>query len=182
MGATRRNVMLGAGAAFAVALGGGYVMLNREEAEVRGAAFAGLDDTEQAILAGLGSALVPRAAEFGLVDFLDHHLALEPAKSLAAIRYLDIAPPYADFYRICLAQIHKGILAGAIVPDVGSPRWDEVISFLAGGADDKWQGPPAPLFLFVLKLDAMDVAYGTPEGFERLGVDYMPHIEPEAAW
>jgi len=30
----------------------------------------------------------------------------------------------------------------------------------------------------MVRSDAVDVVYGTVEGFERLGVPYMPHILP----
>jgi len=36
--------------------------------------------------------------------------------------------------------------------------------------------------LFAVRLDAIDVAYGTRAGLARLGVEYLPHIEPEADW
>jgi len=32
------------------------------------------------------------------------------------------------------------------------------------------------------RADGVDVVYGTVEGFERLGVPYMPHILPTARW
>ena len=41
-----------------------------------------------------------------------------------------------------------------------------------------------PVFLFYLCLrsDAVDVVYGTPEGFKRLNVPYMQHILPPENW
>jgi hypothetical protein len=53
---------------------------------------------------------------------------------------------------------------------------------LAKGEIKDWMGPPAPLFFFVLRNDAVDVKYGTQAGFESLGVPYMPHIAPPAEW
>ena len=47
---------------------------------------------------------------------------------------------------------------------------------------DAWSGPAAGLVYFVLRSDAVDVVYGTPAGFERLGVPYMAHILPPAGW
>ena len=46
----------------------------------------------------------------------------------------------------------------------------------------EWMGPPASYVLFVLRADALDVTYGTPEGFESLGIPYMAHIMPETPW
>ena len=34
----------------------------------------------------------------------------------------------------------------------------------------------------VLRADAVDVVYGTMEGYEALGIPYMPHIPPEKRW
>ena len=35
---------------------------------------------------------------------------------------------------------------------------------------------------FVLRNDAVDVFYGTQDGFEALGIPYMAHIEPPSRW
>ena len=40
----------------------------------------------------------------------------------------------------------------------------------------------ASYVLFVLRADALDVTYGTPEGFDALGIPYMAHIMPETPW
>ena len=45
-----------------------------------------------------------------------------------------------------------------------------------------WQGPPAGLVYFVLRSDAVDVVYGTMEGYESLGVPYLAHIAPDKRW
>ena len=64
----------------------------------------------------------------------------------------------------------------------------EVMSFsdlakgMASDSLSEWMGPPASYVLFVLRADALDVSYGTPEGFEALGIPYMAHIMPETSW
>jgi ABC-type phosphate/phosphonate transport system substrate-binding protein len=45
-----------------------------------------------------------------------------------------------------------------------------------------WTGKPAGLAYAVLRADAVDVVYGTVEGYEALGIPYMPHIPPEKRW
>ena len=45
-----------------------------------------------------------------------------------------------------------------------------------------WQGPPPPLFYMMVRSDAVDVVYGTKEGFDKLNVPYMAHIMPEEKW
>jgi hypothetical protein len=34
----------------------------------------------------------------------------------------------------------------------------------------------------VLRSDAVDVVYGTMEGYASLGIPYMPHIAPTKRW
>jgi len=53
---------------------------------------------------------------------------------------------------------------------------------MAADSLSDWVGPPASYVLFVLRADALDVTYGTPEGFENLGIPYMAHIMPEQPW
>ena len=45
-----------------------------------------------------------------------------------------------------------------------------------------WSGRPGALVYAVLRADAVDVVYGTMEGYEALGIPYMPHIPPEKRW
>jgi hypothetical protein len=52
-------------------------------------------------------------------------------------------------------------------------------------AQDKlpdWQGLPASLVYFVLRADALDVRYGTQQGFTDLNIPYMAHIAPVTQW
>ena len=45
-----------------------------------------------------------------------------------------------------------------------------------------WQGPAGSFVYLLLRSDAVDVVYGTMEGYESLGVPYKPHIAPEKRW
>jgi hypothetical protein len=53
---------------------------------------------------------------------------------------------------------------------------------MATDAVTDWAGPPASYAFFVLRADALDVTYGTPEGFSTLDIPYSAHIQPEAYW
>ena len=45
------------------------------------------------------------------------------------------------------------------------------------------QAPPAAGFVyFVLRSDAVDVVYGTVEGYAELGIPYQAHIMPLKRW
>ena len=45
-----------------------------------------------------------------------------------------------------------------------------------------WQGPAGGFVYFLLRSDAVDVVYGTVEGYAALGIPYMPHIAPTKRW
>lgn len=136
-----------------------------------------LTPAERAWLAALADALVPGARAAGIVRFVERHIALPPEQSLLMLRYLDVAPPWRDFYRAGL---------GALVAHVGgTPRaaaWPAVVARLTAASPPHWRGPPSPFFLFAVRADAVDVVYGTQAGFERLGIDYIAHIEPPTPW
>ncbi len=138
-----------------------------------------LSPAEGLWVAALGEAIAPPSRAAGLVHFIDHHLAQPPADCLLGIRYLDVLPPYLNFYRPALASLYR--LYGP-PPPADNPQWAAILAKLAGPPVPAWTGPPPGLFLFVARLDAVDIAYGTRAGFARLGVDYLPHIEPETDW
>jgi hypothetical protein len=45
-----------------------------------------------------------------------------------------------------------------------------------------WQGPAGSFVYLLLRSDAVDVVYGTMEGYAGLGIPYMPHIAPTKRW
>jgi len=178
---TRRDMLDRSAAGLVLAsVGGSLSWMSAAEAKAQGAALRILTGTEAAWLGGLGEAIAPPARDAGLVHYLDHHLAVPPAESLLALRYLDVPPPYLDFYRPALASLAR--MHGAVPPPADDARWAPILAGLGGPDPAGWQGPPSGLFLFALRLDAIDIAYGTKDGFARLGVDYLAHIEPETDW
>ena len=97
--------------------------------------FAVRGHAEAACLAGLGEAIATPSRAAGLVNYVDHDLALPPADSLLALRYLDVPPPYA-FYRPALAPLQR--VHGA-VPPASDPRWNAILAELNGPASTGWQ-------------------------------------------
>ena len=157
----------------------GQLWATPADAAASAAPFQVLAASEAAWLAGLGEAIAPPSRDAGLVHYVDHHLALPHADCLLALRYLDVLPPYADFYRPALSSLQR--LFGD-PPPLNDARWGAVLDSLAKPPVAGWQGPPPQLFGFAVRLDAIDIAYGTRAGFARLGVDYLAHIEPERDW
>ena len=70
----------------------------------------------------------------------------------------------------------------AVGEELDTAHGTTVVTSMAGGQPQAWTGPPAGLFYFTLRSDAIDVVYGTQRGFENLGVPYMAHIAPPSRW
>ncbi len=47
---------------------------------------------------------------------------------------------------------------------------------------DGWTGRPGSFVYAVLRADAVDVVYGTMEGYEALGIPYQALVAPEKRW
>lgn len=100
------------------------------------------------------------------------------------IKYLGVDPPFSSFYSAGLAALNavaKNQYAD-LFADLGQEQQSALTAQIAQGNPQGWTGPPAPLFYFVLRSDAVDVVYGTKEGVESLGIPYMAHIEPPSRW
>ena len=143
-----------------------------------------LSAPEVALLEAFGETLLPGAREAGIAHFVDHHLALPPADSLLMLRYLDVPPPYAPFYQLGLASLDRVARASAGKPfvDLDSAARDALVGRISHDNPPGWQGPPAPLFYFAVRADAVDVVFGTEEGFAKLGIPYLAHIDPPTPW
>ncbi|MBA3895577.1 MAG: gluconate 2-dehydrogenase subunit 3 family protein [Sphingomonadaceae bacterium] len=189
---TRRTLLIGAAAGTA-AIGLGVLPfvigdrtehLTPAEAKHRGVPLTSLDSAEADILGRLGDILLPGADQAGIVNFVDHHLSVPSPESLLMVRYMDVAPPYLDFYRAGLAAMDGAAKAAHGQPFVKLPAQAAEQLVVAMGREQPrgWQGPPSQLFYFVTRSDAVDVVYGTRAGFEKLGIPYMAHIEPEKDW
>jgi hypothetical protein len=179
---TRRR-FLGTGAAGLVltSIAGELVWTTPADAAERKGGFRTLTAFEAEWLGGLGEAIAPPSKAGGLAHYVDHHLGVPHADCLLGLRYLDVQPPYLDFYRPALASLAR-LGGGGSPPAPGDARWTALLVELAKPAPPGWAGPPAPLFLFAVRLDAIDIAYGTRAGFARLGVEYLAHVEPERDW
>lgn len=168
----------------AFTVGGCERKLTPADARVQGATYRTLTQAEVATLDALGESLVPGAAAAGLAHYIDHQLSAPLADSMLMIKYLGLKPPFIEFYRGGLGAYEAVAKAQFnLAPQQLQPaQRGSLLDQLAAGKLPDWQGPPAGLFYFVLRSDAVDVVYGTPEGFEKLGVPYMPHIMPPTPW
>jgi hypothetical protein len=95
--------------------------------------------------------------------------------SLLIGRYLGVdITAQIDFYESLARNLQKALQTEQATSEVLSAMWSDTQA--------NWEGPPASYMLFVLRADALDVTYGTPEGFEVLGIPYAAHIMPEKPW
>jgi hypothetical protein len=181
----RRTILRGAGIGSLVFLmGGREVVLTAKEARAAGVPFRTLTSQQVSTIEALGDTLLPGAAEAGIAHFIDQQISAPPREALLTLRYLDVAPPFASFYRDGIAaldiasKIHYGKAFGQLDRDAR----EQIVRRMINGAPAGWHGPPAPFFYFALRSDAVDVVYGTIEGFRKLNVPYMPHIVPPRPW
>lgn len=146
--------------------------------------FAVLTDAEARTLDALGEALLPGSADAGMSHYVDHQLGASHDEQLLMIKYLGVPAPYLDFYRSGLAAVSRqaDALFAAQPGDLSAEQSNQLVASLAAGDVEDWQGPPAGFLYFVLRSDAVDVVYGTQQGFARLGVPYVAHIEPPSDW
>lgn len=181
----RRNVLKAGGIGLlGFKLGGVPALLTPGEAHAQTADFEVLTVAEIEVLEALGEVIVPGAREAGLSNYIDNQLAVDSADSLLMIRYLDVPPPYLGFYRAGLAALDAYCTSTfeQRFPELPNTVALELVGQISRENPDGWQGPPAPFVYFVIRSDAVDVVYGTPEGFEKLGIPYMPHIVPPSPW
>lgn len=158
----RRRVIRGL--AWAVAAAAGRVCWPAGRAARLGSPTDGLrffTPLEAERLDALGNAMVPGAGAAGLARFIDRYVSVDPASSLLTARYLDVRPPFGDFYRDGLRRLEDYPDAAAAVRKLAEIH---------------------PALHFALRSDAIDVTYGTMDGFAALDVPYLPHIAPEAPW
>ena len=182
---TRRRILQGAGIGLlSYSLGGRTVLLTPAEARAHGVPLQVLSSDEAATLETLCEALVPGAAEAGVVQFVDQQLSVDANDALLMARYLNVEPPYVNFYREAIAAVHAYSRARYLqpLPRLAQETVVTLIGEFAGEQPPQWEGPPSPLVYILLRGDAVDVAYGTVEGFERLGIPYLPHIVPPSNW
>jgi hypothetical protein len=169
---------------FAFTIGGAEILMSPGEARARAVPFRLLGAEEAETLEALGETLLPGAREAGIAHFIDQQVSVPPGEALLEARIVNVRPPYINFYRAAIGGIDKASMArgGKRFAALTAAEQHDFIDQLRQNKIDGWQGPPAGQVYFVLRSDAVDVVYGTMEGYESLGVPYMAHIEPDKRW
>ena len=181
----RRTVIKSALGALAFSVGGANVLLTPQQAHAQGIPFRTLKPDEVETIEALGETLVPDAKKSGIAHFIDHHLSVPPEECLLEARIMNIRPPYANFYRAAIGAVERACAARSGGRRLAQLNAEEARAFVDDMRQNKiegWQGPPGGFVYFILRSDAVDVVYGTMEGYEKLGIPYMPHIAPDKKW
>jgi len=181
----RRAFMQGAGiGVLAFTIDGVEVMLTAAQARAQGVPLRMLKPEEAQTLEAVGETLAIGARQAGIAHFVDQQLGLPPPYALLTIRVSELRPPYVNFYRAALGGIERASQAqhGRTYGELDEAAQRDFVTRLRQGKLEGWQGPSQSTVYGMLRNDAIDVVYGTVEGFARLSVPYMPHILPQRSW
>jgi len=181
----RRGFVKGATlGALAFTVGGAEILMTPNEARAKNVPFRLLDAHQGETLEALGETLVPQAREAGIAHYIDQQISVPPQESLLQARIFNFRPPFAEFYRAAIVAVDAGsnkMLGRDFAPLTASDQ-RQFVNLMRQNKIEGWTGRPGPLVYAVLRADAVDVVYGTMEGYEALGIPYMPHIPPEKRW
>lgn len=186
MDAMERRVFLKAASmgVLAFTVGGVDVLMTPRQARARAVPFRMLNGEEADTLEALGETLLPGAREAGVAHFIDQQVSVAPTEALLEARIVNVKPPFINFYRGAIGGVNKAsaVRSGKRFAALAAAEQRDFIDQLRQNKIEGWQGPPAGQVYFVLRSDAVDVVYGTMEGYESLGIPYLAHIEPDKRW
>jgi hypothetical protein len=168
----------------AFTVGGASVMMTPGQARAQGVPFRLLKAHEAETIEALAETLVPGAQRAGVAHFIDQQVSVSPGEALLEARQLNVKPPFVNFYRAAIAAVDKAAEARSSRRFAALAAADQhaFVDAMRQNKIDGWQGPPGGFVYLVLRSDSIDVVYGTVEGYEALGVPYMPHIAPDKRW
>ena len=164
-------------------LAGSTLLLTPQQARAKEIPLRTLSAAQARILDLLGETILPGASHLGLTHFLDHQLGADPNDALLIAKYFQVALPYVDFYAagVKMASAMAQRRASKPITEISKSELQALVKEMSvpGTVVD---GFPVFLFYMCLRSDAVDVVYGTPEGFKKLNIPYMQHILPPEGW
>jgi hypothetical protein len=167
----------------AMAIEAGALMLSPIEAHAQGLPLKVFTKAQADLLGVLGDVLLPGAREAGMVEFVDHQLS--KSVPLLIVRYFNWPGDLTAFYKQGLTALDSASTRTSGVSfALSTPAQQRaLVGAMLGGKIDGWDSaPPTRLFYLATRSDAVDVVYGTVDGFKKLNVPYMPHIVPAEKW
>jgi Gluconate 2-dehydrogenase subunit 3 len=182
----RRDFVTGATlGALAFTIGGVEVLLTPREAYAQGVPLRTLKAEEADTIEALCETLVPDARRAGIANFIDQQLSVPAEEALLEARILNVRPPYANFYRAAIGAIDRASRAqhgGRRFAQLSDSEQRTFVDNMRQNKIEGWEGPAGSFVYLLLRSDAIDVVYGTMEGYAGLGIPYMPHIAPTKRW
>jgi len=174
-GLTRRQTLTGGAALGWFLVSGSWLYTTAAEAVEKGFEPQTLTKNQCESLEQLAEVLVPGSRAAGITAYVDSQLSAG-SRSLLMAKYVGVPTNQQEAF-------YKGALDAA-AQALTSPNATVggVVSAMAKDSVEGWQGPPSSFFFFLLRADALDVTYGTEQGFEALAIPYMAHITPEEPW
>ena len=170
--------------ALAFTVGGAEMIMTAGKARAIGVPFRLLTGNQGETIEALGETLVPGARQAGIAHFIDQQLSVPPEQALLSARIFNMRPPFANFYKAAVTAVEGGSnkLFSKGFAQLSASDQHELVDRMRQGKVEDWKGPPGPFVYSVFRSDAVDVVYATMEGYEALGVPYMPHIAPDRRW
>jgi len=181
----RRAFMKGATlGALAFTVGGSTVMLTARQARARNVPFRLLKEAEADIIEAIGDTLVQGARAAGVAHFIDHQVSVPPEEALLQARIFNVRPPFANFYRAAIGAVDRGSekVAGRKFAALSTTDQRDFVNNMRQNKVEGWTGPSGGFVYTILRSDAVDVVYGTMEGYAALGIPYQAHIAPTTRW
>ena len=181
----RRAFMQGAAmGTLAFTVGGVEVLLTAGQARAQGVPFRLLSAHQGETIEALGETLVPGARKAGIAHFIDHQISVPPEEALLQARIMNVRPPFANVYRAAIESVDNasGKMFGRKFVQLASNEQREFVNNMRQNKVDGWTGRPGSFVYAVLRADAVDVVYGTMEGYEALGIPYQALVAPEKRW
>jgi hypothetical protein len=181
----RRAFMKGAAAgALAFTVSGVEVLLTPGEARAQGVPFRLLKADEAETIEALGETLLPGARKAGIAHFIDHQISVPPEEALLQARIFNVRPPFANFYRAAVGAVDRGSqkVFGRKFAQLTTQEQAEFVGQMRQNRIEGWTGPAGAFIYTLLRTDAVDVVYGTMEGYAALGIPYQAHIVPAKRW
>jgi len=185
-GMERRAFLQGAASgALAFTVGGAEVWLTPGEARAQGVPLRTLSGEQAKTLEALGETLVPGARQAGVAHFVDQQISIPADEALLEARILNVRPPYANFYRAALGAVDgasEKLNNGRGFAQLSEAEQHDFVNNMRQNKIEGWQGPAGGFVYLLLRSDAVDVVYGTMDGYASLGIPYQPHIAPTKKW
>jgi hypothetical protein len=181
----RRAFMKGAGiGALAFTVGSAKVMLTPTEAKAQNVPFRILKEPEVNVIEALGEVLVPGAQKAGIAHFIDQQISGPAEEALLQARIMNMRPPFMNFYRAAVAAVDRASEKQYGYGFATLPSSDQLtfVDQMRQNKIDGWSGPAGGFIYTVLRNDAVDVVYGTMEGYAALNIPYQAHIAPTKRW